>query len=196
MAGKLAGLGTPEHEAGMLTIPQYPCPEQRASFINTGQLIWIRLAFNIGLDIFLMSSLWKVSSNKYQHGKDYGEVKLSLCLISLALRHKDVWGSGCMDPCILDLGSSRRWVVSFTPPPLYPEKGAPGTNWIGGWVGPRIVLDDAERREILPLPGLKFGPLVLPARSQSLYRLSYPGSGKGYYNILFLAYFPHFEKTE
>jgi hypothetical protein len=43
-------------------------------------------------------------------------------------------------------------------------------------VGPRTALDDVEMRKISPLPGLKLRPLVRPARSQSLYRLRYPGS--------------------
>jgi hypothetical protein len=30
-----------------------------------------------------------------------------------------VWGSGCIDPRILDLGTSWRWAVTFTPRPLY-----------------------------------------------------------------------------
>jgi hypothetical protein len=47
-------------------------------------------------------------------------VKLSLCLTNYTLRHEDVWGSGCIDPHFLDLGTSCRWVVSFTPLPLYP----------------------------------------------------------------------------
>jgi hypothetical protein len=46
-----------------------------------------------------------------------GKVKLSLCLTHL--RHEGVWGSGCVDPHFLDLGSSWRWVVSFTPRPLH-----------------------------------------------------------------------------
>jgi hypothetical protein len=32
------------------------------------------------------------------------KVKLPLCLITEAVRHEDVWGSGCIDPRILDLG--------------------------------------------------------------------------------------------
>jgi hypothetical protein len=34
-------------------------------------------------------------------------------------------GSGCIDPCFLDLDTSWRWVVSFTPRPLYPRERAP-----------------------------------------------------------------------
>jgi hypothetical protein len=43
-------------------------------------------------------------------------------------------------------------------------------------VGPRTGRDDVERTKKLPIPGLELQPLGLPARSQSLYRLSYPGS--------------------
>jgi hypothetical protein len=43
-------------------------------------------------------------------------------------------------------------------------------------VGPRTDLDDVDKREFLTLSGLELRPLDRPARSQSLYRLSYPGS--------------------
>jgi hypothetical protein len=59
---------------------------------------------------------------------------------------------------------------------LYLGERAFGTNWIGGWVGPRTGLDDVDRRKPLSLPGLELQPLGRPARSQSLYRLRYPGS--------------------
>jgi hypothetical protein len=39
----------------------------------------------------------------------------------------------------------------------------------------RAGLDDLEDRKFLALPGLELRPLCRPARSQSLYRLSYPG---------------------
>jgi hypothetical protein len=51
----------------------------------------------------------------------------------------------------------------------------PGTHWIGGWVDPRAGLDDLKKRKFLTLLGLKLRPLGRPARSQSLYRLRYPG---------------------
>jgi hypothetical protein len=101
-------------------------------------------------------------------------VKLSLCLTNWALRHEDVWGSGCIDPHFLDLDTIWRWVVSFTPLPLHPR--ARGTHCVGGWVGPRGGLDDVEKREFLIPLGLELRPLGSPARSQSLYRLRYPGS--------------------
>jgi hypothetical protein len=41
---------------------------------------------------------------------------------------------------------------------------------------PRTGLDDVEKRKFLTLLGFEFQPLGRPARSQSLYRLRYPGS--------------------
>jgi hypothetical protein len=32
---------------------------------------------------------------------------------------------------------------------LYPKERAPGTCWIGGWLGPRAILDVAVKRKIL-----------------------------------------------
>jgi hypothetical protein len=36
---------------------------------------------------------------------------------------------------------------------------APGTHWIGGWVGPRAGLGDMEKRKFFILRGLKLRPL-------------------------------------
>jgi hypothetical protein len=36
-----------------------------------------------------------------------------------------------------------------------PRQRAPGTYWIGGWVGLRTGLDVVEKRNILPLPGIQ-----------------------------------------
>jgi hypothetical protein len=57
-----------------------------------------------------------------------------------------------------------------------PGERAPGIHWMGRWVGPRAGLGDVEKRKFFTLPGLELGPLGRPARSQSLYRLRYPGS--------------------
>jgi hypothetical protein len=54
--------------------------------------------------------------------------------------HEDVWGSGCVDTRILDLGIRWRSVVSFMLRPSYPWV----THWIGGCVG----LDAVEWKEI------------------------------------------------
>jgi hypothetical protein len=67
------------------------------------------------------------------------------------------------------------WSAS-SPGRITPGEKAPGIHCIGGWMGPRIGLNDVERRKILPLLGLELRLLCRPARNQSLYRLRYPGS--------------------
>jgi hypothetical protein len=49
----------------------------------------------------------------------------------------------------------------------------PGTQWIGGWVGPRAGMDDVENRKILILTGTRTSTPRSPSHSQSLYRLYY-----------------------
>jgi hypothetical protein len=79
--------------------------------------------------------------------KRWKKVKLSLCLTKHHAM-KTYWGSGGIAPRITDLGTRWRWVVNFTPRPLYPQGKAPGTHWIGGWVGLRAVLDTVLKRKI------------------------------------------------
>jgi hypothetical protein len=66
------------------------------------------------------------------------------------------------------------WSAS-RPCPFTPGDRAPVTYWIRGWVGPGGGLDDVEKRKFLTLSGLELWPLGRPSRSQSLYRLCYPG---------------------
>jgi hypothetical protein len=54
-------------------------------------------------------------------------------------------GSECIDPRFLDLGTGWRRVAGFTPRPLYLWGKNPRTHWIGGWVGPRVGLDNMEK---------------------------------------------------
>jgi hypothetical protein len=81
-----------------------------------------------------------------------------------------VWDTGCIDPLVGDEWSASR------PGRLTPGERAPGTHWIGGWVGSRASLDDVEKRKLLTLPGLELWLLSRPAHSQSLYWLRYPVS--------------------
>jgi hypothetical protein len=67
------------------------------------------------------------------------------------------------------------WSVS-RPGRFTPGERAAGTHSIGGSVNPRDDVDDLEKRKFLTLPALELRPLSRPARSQSLYRLHYPGS--------------------
>jgi hypothetical protein len=72
-----------------------------------------------------------MSASKYlqiQCGRiicEFEIVKLSLCLTNWVLRYEGVWGSGYINPRFLDLGTSWRWVVNFTPWPLYPPAALP-----------------------------------------------------------------------
>jgi hypothetical protein len=45
------------------------------------------------------------------------------------------------------------------PAALLPEERAPGTHWIGSWVGPRTGLNDVEKMTFLSMPGLELRPL-------------------------------------
>jgi hypothetical protein len=67
-------------------------------------------------------------------------------------------------------------VVSVTPRPRYtPGEGTPDTHCTGGWIGPRAGLDTEATGQILsPLPGIEPRSPGRPARSQTLYWLSYP----------------------
>ena len=59
------------------------------------------------------------------------------------------------------------WVVSTTPRPLYPQQ-RPGIHCIGGWVGPRAGLNGYGKSASTWIRSPD-----RPARSESLYRLSY-----------------------
>jgi hypothetical protein len=100
-----------------------------------------------------------------------GKVNLSLCLTNWALRHEEVWGSRCIDPIFLT-SALVRGAWSATCPCRFTLGERPpvhiGFNSRGG-------LDDVEKRKFWILAGLKIWSLGRPARSQSLYRIRYPG---------------------
>jgi hypothetical protein len=61
-------------------------------------------------------------------------------------------------------------------------------------VGARADLDNLEMK-FLTLPGLELRPLSRPARSQSLYRLRYPGSSLSFNAVLFGRSLPMFRRN-
>jgi hypothetical protein len=69
-------------------------------------------------------------------------------------RHEDVLGEWRYSSThsltsVLDGGG---WSATPLPPvSLPPEKEPPRTHWIGGWVGPRAVLDAVSKKK-LPAP--------------------------------------------
>jgi hypothetical protein len=62
-------------------------------------------------------------------------------------------------------------------------------HWIAGWVGPRVGLDDAEKRKFLTLPRLEIRPLGRLVRGQSLYRLRF--SALTLFDVHSLIYYLH-----
>jgi hypothetical protein len=76
-----------------------------------------------------------------------------------------MWGSGCIDPDILDLGTIWRWAVSLTLRPLYCRRNRPQNR----------SLQRTEEKN-LASAGTRTQPLCRPARSKSLNWLRYPGS--------------------
>jgi hypothetical protein len=79
-----------------------------------------------------------------------------------------------IDPRSLDLGTSWRWVDSFTPRPLYPRRKGPGTSWTEGRVDLRTILDFIKKTKLLTLPELEHSSFCRSTRSQLLYQLRHP----------------------
>ena len=63
------------------------------------------------------------------------------------------------------------WAVNARPRPLYPRE-KPGNPYIGGWMGTQGR--SGRVRKIATPTGIQSADS--PARSKSLYRLSYPGA--------------------
>jgi hypothetical protein len=87
-----------------------------------------------------------------------------MLFLNCAPCHDGVLGSGGISLRILDLGTRWEWSASrsgrFTP-----RERAAGTHWIGGWVGPRAVLDAAVKRKI-PRPRRESNPRTWQAGSR------------------------------
>jgi hypothetical protein len=68
-----------------------------------------------------------------------------------------------------------KWSASRPGRALALGKRTSGTHYTGGWVGPRAGLDtEARGRMLSPLPRIEPRSPGRPARSQTLYWLSYP----------------------
>jgi hypothetical protein len=87
----------------------------------------------------------------YENRRDK-KVKLSLCLTKHHVM-KTYWGVKVFLTSALGGGE---WSTSH-PGRFTPRERAPGTHWIGGWVGPRAVLDTAVKRKI-PNPRRESNP--------------------------------------
>jgi len=65
-------------------------------------------------------------------------------ILNQAPPHEDVCGSGGIAPRILNISARWRWVISFTPRPLYHRKRAPEPiGYDAGWIRePKMGLDN------------------------------------------------------
>jgi hypothetical protein len=79
-------------------------------------------------------------------------------------------GESRCSPTILDLGTRWRWIVSFTPQPLYPQGNSPIRIRWEDEGGPIAGLDPVEWKNLLFLPGLE---LAIP-RPSSPYPIAVP----------------------
>jgi hypothetical protein len=102
---------------------------------------------------------------------EYKKVKLSQ-----ALRHEGVWGSEYIDQHFLHLGTSWRWVVSFTSLPLYPRGKSPRYPLDRRLEGLQNRSGRRAEEKILNPIGTRIPPICRPAQSQSLYWVRYLGS--------------------
>jgi hypothetical protein len=77
------------------------------------------------------------------------KLKLSLCF-NRALRHEGVLGEWWYSSThsLISALDGGEWSAS-RPSRFTPKERDPGAHWIGGWVGPRVVLDAMVKREIL-----------------------------------------------
>jgi hypothetical protein len=124
----------------------------------------------------IIAVLWawvyiELSRLLYWHVMMMIKVKFKLSL-SLTKHHaiKTYWVNGGTVLRILNFFTSWRWVVSYASRPLYPMGRAPGTHWIGRWMGSRAGLNAVAKRKFPNIaPAGNWTPVV-----QSV--LSYPGS--------------------
>jgi hypothetical protein len=105
------------------------------------------------------------------------KILLSLCLINRTPLRR--MGECWYNFIILDLGTSWRWVVSFTPLPLYPW--GKSLRYPLDRVGPRASLDTVEKRKFAC--SYRESNTGHPVCTPSLYGRQYPGSW-----LLFMEY--------
>ena len=133
---------------------------------------WFLLKFVENIQVWLKRT--KITGNLYDEVRIFITILVSLLLVVSDPVTGPVWPRGWVDLLFHDGGTRRGWVVSSTPRPhftpgkdsvpILQEAGwAPGPVWTGGKSRPH--------RNSIP---------DHPARSQSLYRLSYPAHFRCY----------------
>jgi hypothetical protein len=86
------------------------------------------------------------------------KVQLSLCIFNCAPRHEGVLGERrySFTHCLTSALDGGEWSDS-RPGHFTPRETASITHWIGGWVGPRAVLEAVVKRKI-PSPHRESNP--------------------------------------
>jgi len=94
--------------------------------------------------IYFLSSIRRLKDKKKEDCTYYMKLKLSLCM---PWRRMWEWINSSL---ILNLGIVWRWLISFTPCPIY-HQGRSTSTYInrGGWVYPIARFDALEKRWIL-----------------------------------------------
>jgi hypothetical protein len=126
-----------------------------------GEWHWLTIVYSDGL--------WYcgVEPSDFAIRKLNAKVKLSLCF-KWAQRNEGVLGNGGIAPRILDLGTRGRWMVSFTPRPLYPQGKSPWYPLYRRLGGPQSRTRRGDEEKKFPTPAGTRTP-YLPARSPVLY---------------------------
>jgi hypothetical protein len=74
---------------------------------------------------------FEIEDTSHPHVAPVAIKSTAVAMLNYALGHVVEWGSGCIDPRFLDLGTSGgEWSVSR------PGRFTPVTRWIGSRVGP------------------------------------------------------------
>jgi hypothetical protein len=139
------------------TVTDLRIPWKRGNFLTGGQLSFSRERLLHGVNNLSKSLVGIPVLSTFQLGTAFSKkVKLSLCFFNWAPRNYGVLGSGGIAPLILDLGTRWRWVVSFTPLPLYPQgksRRYPLDRRLGGTQSRSGRCDKEEK--FLLLPGIE-----------------------------------------
>jgi hypothetical protein len=105
-------------------------------------------------------------------------IRLSSCIANHAIRHEDVWRSGCTDPSFLDLSANEELVVSSIPPPPNPIALPPvKSQWYtldNRLEGLRAGLENVAKRKFLTIRGLELQSSAATPMASSYFECANP----------------------
>jgi hypothetical protein len=120
--------------------------------------------------------VWKSKIKAKEKVKIKTKIKVKLFLCHFLSEHyatEAYWGSRGIAPCILDLGTRWRWVVSFTLLPVYPQGKSYMFPLDRRLCGPQSRSGrGSKERNSLPLPGFE-PPIIQPIAKGYTTEISY-----------------------